>query len=377
MTFFTRERPTNKAEFLSTNNHTVTLKPTAPSTQTTLPFTLKLSLGACLVVMVIIGFLGNLIVCLIVYKKPAMRSAINLLLANMALSDILISIICMPFSFLTLVTDKWILGNSLCDILAFLQEFLAGVGIFILLTISVDRYLIIVRRKDKLTTCHAKMFISCAWFMSAIQAALPILGWGKYKFYTGHTQCILEISKNAANISYAILKVSFTFFIPIIVMGFSYACILNTVRKNKVRIQNVPDKFCVSMTPASERLGLPSVYHQPSRLHVDMSFKTRAFKTILILFLILAICWIPYSVNMLHSNLTGSLNNIRNTTFLWLGYLNSTINPIIYSMRIPKFREACKDMVPKSFRFTTNISTTTKRRVNPSSVYECHEPQSS
>ena len=58
-----------------------------------MPVTLRVTLAAIMIFMITIGFLGNAIVCLIVYQKPAMRSAINLLLATLAFSDIMLSLL--------------------------------------------------------------------------------------------------------------------------------------------------------------------------------------------------------------------------------------------------------------------------------------------
>lgn len=68
-------------------------------------------MATVLVLMIAIGFLGNTIVCLIVYQKPAMCSAINLLLATLAFSDIMLSLVCMPFTAVSIITVNW---NLLC-----------------------------------------------------------------------------------------------------------------------------------------------------------------------------------------------------------------------------------------------------------------------
>ena len=42
------------------------------------PAPLRISLAIIMMLMIVVGFLGNAVVCIIVYQRPAMRSAINL-----------------------------------------------------------------------------------------------------------------------------------------------------------------------------------------------------------------------------------------------------------------------------------------------------------
>ena len=114
------------------------------------PATLRMSLAVLMMLMVVVGFLGNAVVCIIVYQRPTMRSAINLLLATLAFSDIMLCLCCMPFTAVTLVTVHWHFGDSFCRLSAALYWFFVLEGVSILLIVSVDRFLIIAQRQDRL-----------------------------------------------------------------------------------------------------------------------------------------------------------------------------------------------------------------------------------
>lgn len=341
---------------------------TFAGTNNALPLVFKIPVGIIMIIMMFISLSGNIIVCIIVYQKPAMRSAINLLLANMALSNILLSVLCMPFAFITMILDQWIFGDILCRIVAMLHLLLVSEAMAILLAISLDRYLIIVRRRDKLNPLRARLIIGCSWCFSFAISIPPLIGWATYEFYDGFLQCVIEKHRHAGDLLYIILTTFTIFFLPMTVMSYSYLCILNTVRKNSMRVQNQPDNFNI---PQVNKLGLASTNRQ-GKLNVDMSFKTRAFKTILILYLVFLICWAPYAITSIVWNLTQSLpiNYIGSAIVLWLGYMNSGLNPMIYCWRIKKFREACQELLPKSVKLLPQIPRKTQRRVNPSSVYE-------
>ncbi|XP_061177229.1 high-affinity lysophosphatidic acid receptor-like [Saccostrea echinata] len=334
-----------------------------------LPLVLKATLTILLVFVIVIGCVGNLIVCLIVYKNPAMRSAINILLANMALTDIFLSAVCMPPKILMLFSEDKIIDTVPCQIFAFLQETFVSTGILTLLTISMDRYRIIVKRRDKLTTAHAKILTVLSWGLSILLTFPPLIGWGKYKFYPRHSQCIYGIHSSNFELIYLILKICFINFFPIIAMGFSYFGIIHKVRRDALRIRNCPELDShVSVTISNGKLGLP-IIHRKKNSHIDIHFKTRSFKTILILFIALTICWTPYGINLMISNITGSYECVRSTILIWIGFVKCAVNPIIYFIYISKFREACEEYIPTSFKFSMKIRVFNKRRINPAAIY--------
>ncbi len=140
-----------------------------------MPTALRVALAAIMIFMITIGFLGNAIVCLIVYQKPAMRSAINLLLATLAFSDIIAAvhaIHCRHFR-----NYDWSFGVEFCRISIMLYWLFVLEGVSILLIISVDRFLIIVQRQDKLTPHRAKILIAASWALSLCVSLPSVVGW--------------------------------------------------------------------------------------------------------------------------------------------------------------------------------------------------------
>lgn len=338
-----------------------------------LPKGLELFLGLLLVCMIVISFIGNSVVCFIVYQKSAMRSAINLLLTNMAFSDICTAVFSMTFSFVALFWKEHVLSPITCKVMLFLLDTFVSVGVFMILTISIDRYMIIVQRKDKLTAWRAKILMAASWLVSMVLAFPSTVGWGDYKFVQTHAICRLTFDGQARDIGFMILKLCATYFIPVVVMTFSFTQILGSVRKNKSRVHNHPNMdFSVSVISNNGRLSLP-VLQRSFRVSLDMSFKTRAFKTILILFIAFVLCWTPHALNIIISQYEGSVNRTRHLVLLWIGYANSAINPIIYSIRIKKFRQVCGNWFPSGLKPRANLNTNTKRRINPMAMYEVQE----
>ncbi|XP_050533860.1 RYamide receptor-like isoform X3 [Daktulosphaira vitifoliae] len=69
-----------------------------------------------------IALVGNGLVCYVVMFSSQMRSVTNLFIMNMAVGDLLMTIFCVPFSFVaTLILQHWPFGNDLCHTVSFAQ----------------------------------------------------------------------------------------------------------------------------------------------------------------------------------------------------------------------------------------------------------------
>ena len=73
----------------------------------------------------------------------------------------------------------------------------------------------------------------------------------------------------------------------------------------------------------------------------------KAAKTLAIITGAFVVCWLPFFVCALLMPLCPScvFDDVMLSVFLWLGYLNSTLNPIIYTIFSPEFRQAFKRLL--------------------------------
>ncbi|XP_001511019.2 probable G-protein coupled receptor 63 isoform X1 [Ornithorhynchus anatinus] len=335
---------------------------------------LQVLLSALMVFILLVSFLGNLVVCLMVYQKAAMRSAINILLANLAFADMLLAVLNMPFALVTVLTTRWIFGDAFCRVSAMFFWLFVMEGVAILLVISIDRFLIIVQRQDKLNPHRAKVLIAVSWATSFCVAFPLAAGNPDLQVPSRAPQCVFGYTTQPGYRAYVVLVVLVSFFIPFLVMLYSFLAILNTVRHNAVRIHNYPDGICLSQ---AGKLGLMSL-QRPFQVNIDMSFKTRAFTTILILFAVFIVCWAPFTAYSLVATFDDRFYSGRDffeisAWLLWLCYLKSALNPLIYYWRIKKFHDACLDLMPRYFKFFPQLPGHTRRRIRPSAIYVCGE----
>lgn len=72
-------------------------------------------------VVFVIGLVGNILVCVAVYRNHTMRTVTNYFIVNLAVADFLVILFCLPPTVIWDVTSTWFLGIAMCKIVLYLQ----------------------------------------------------------------------------------------------------------------------------------------------------------------------------------------------------------------------------------------------------------------
>lgn len=80
-------------------------------------------LVVCYSLLIVLGATGNSLVVCAVVRKRAMRTARNLFIVNLAVSDLLLCLVTMPLTLMEIVAKYWPLGKetAVCKMLGTLQ----------------------------------------------------------------------------------------------------------------------------------------------------------------------------------------------------------------------------------------------------------------
>ena len=98
------------------------------------------------VVLMVFGVTANSIVLWLVTWRRNLRNLRQVLLVNLAVSDLLLCLITMPSTLMEIVTFSWPLGNSqfLCKLTGSIQAVSVFVSTMTIAAIAIDRYRLIV-----------------------------------------------------------------------------------------------------------------------------------------------------------------------------------------------------------------------------------------
>ncbi|KAJ8348215.1 hypothetical protein SKAU_G00268040 [Synaphobranchus kaupii] len=88
----------------------------------------------------VVGIIGNSTLLFIIYKNECMRNSPNVLIASLALGDLLYVLIVIPINVFKLLAQDWPFGVYICKLMPFIQKASVGITVLSLCALSIDRY---------------------------------------------------------------------------------------------------------------------------------------------------------------------------------------------------------------------------------------------
>ena len=174
-----------------------------------------------------------------------MRQVTDILIANLAASDIILSLT-IPTIIVTRITKHWILGSVVCKAVSFIRVSMASVSILTVTLISTDRYLTIKNIQGrKLKTLHAGIAIFIIWIVSCcvwimfikinIMRDITIHGVTFIFCYTQVKQLVLQFSM-------ALLFILTFLVVPLIVITVNYVRVWRIAKTSSSRFNQSHNK---------------------------------------------------------------------------------------------------------------------------------------
>ncbi|KAG7232755.1 hypothetical protein INR49_008149, partial [Caranx melampygus] len=232
---------------------------------------------------ILVTIVGNCVVIVSIGHFKQLQNPTNVLLLSLALADLLVGVIVMPFSSIRTVHGCWFYGDDFCELHSSFDMFLTTVSIFHLVCIAVDRQQAICNPLHY----SRKITMSVAWIMVCVSWALAAL------FSYG----LLYSKANVAGLEIV------TFSLP--------------------PLGNPGQCYCLFF-PCTVMVCLYSKIFLVAKEHSEH----KAAKTLAIVLGAFIFCWMPFFINSIIDAYTGFITPAAIfEAFVWLGYFNSTLNP--------------------------------------------------
>ena len=288
---------------------------------------------------------GNLLVIVAVVVFRSLRKRIYVFVVVVACADIGVAVFVMPFRLYEEWNGGWLLGKWSCLVVNMFDGIFCSASMGILCCLAVERYLAVCKPflYSKLTstltavvTCACLSIIVFAWSCILLNE-LHIIGIEDLVACISDKACPL-----ALNLSSALFFSILTFWIPSVVMLYCYWQIFVTANRHMRAIQDT------------------TISENDKRKHVAFSKRAKAAKTLGIVIGCFFVCWLPFFIVLIGDVANGYQWSVQLKFFvMWLGYLNSMMNPFLYYTFSAEFKVAFRNIVKCTKRENVNLFTTT------------------
>ena len=300
------------------------------------------TIGAILALIILFTLVGNGLVITAVVTFRRLRSVTNYFVVSLAVADLTVALLVMPYSLLFEVLGQWNFGWAFCYFWISCDVTCCTASILHLCVISLDRYLAITQPltyKIKMSHRRALLMICFVWMCSGAISFVPIyLGWfadsDQMELYVDSPECGLYVNK-----VYAVISSSLSFYLPLIVMVFAYVRIFRIARRQSREMKrqecNVPSN------------GLTKHHNAYSGRSKKLRRDVKAIKTLGTLMGLFCLCWLPFFLVYLVVPFCSSCvpPALVLSFITWLGYANSFINPCVYAFLNRDFRLAFRKIL--------------------------------
>lgn len=286
-----------------------------------------------------ISVFGNILVLYIFMKHAPLRTPSNILVMNLALSDLCIMGTLFPECVINFFCGGvWQFGEYACIIHAFCGALFGYGQITTLIFISWDRYNVIVRgfAAKPLTFMKVMIFVVIIWLYATFWSIGPLVGFGGYALDGIMASCSFDyLNLEPANITYIWTCFAFCYVLPLFLIMCCYYFIVKAVWAHEAALKDQAKKMNVASLRSNEDAA-------------KQSAEIRIAKVAMINVTLWVIAWTPFAVICL-IGIAGDQNLLTplvSTLPILFSKTSCVYNPLIYAISHPKFRQCAKKDLP-------------------------------
>lgn len=315
--------------------------------------------GSLLALLVVWTLLGNVLVCAAILSSRHLRAKVtNIFIVSLAVSDLLVALLVMPWKAVAEVAGYWPFGAFFCDVWVAFDIMCSTASILNLCVISVDRYWAIsspFRYERKMSPRLALLMVGGAWALALLISFIPVqLNWHKGPTSPAGTagtgrpddesnsnatlslEGASESCDASLNRTYAVSSSLISFYIPVAIMLVTYTRIYRIAQGQIRRISSLERAAEHARNCRQSRRSSSSCLACPHPSAASALRKeTKVLKTLATIMGVFVCCWLPFFVLNCLVPFCGQpsacVSDATFNVFVWFGWANSSLNPIIYA----------------------------------------------
>ncbi|XP_054162431.1 G-protein coupled receptor 83-like [Oppia nitens] len=278
---------------------------------------------------VIISLVGNTLVFKTIAFQSKMRNSTNILIAVLAVSDLLMTIFNIPFTVVDIITRDWLFGQFFCTLVSFVQANCVYVSSFTMAVIAINRFQAVYRTRPQVPVRSEQRFdfkllliLLIIWVLAALHS-LPHTIFNGIVLIHGNRRCYPTLPETQYNLRLILTLETFVtqYIIPLSCAGVIYTRISFTILSQGRVGESTEDR-------ARQMTGK----------------KRRRISMLILVVTIFALCWLPFNVYylLLDFEIIEKPNFVIFLLCHWLAMSSVCYNPFVYCWLNENFRKEAK-----------------------------------
>nr|XP_046908755.1 neuromedin-U receptor 2-like [Dermatophagoides farinae] len=330
------------------------------------------------------GIIGNIITILVIFRFRYMQTITNLYLCNLAITDLISLMFSLPLELYTLWHQyPWQLGPIMCSLKTLILEGTANASVLTLVAFTVERFLAIcgstkhqtlqpstqtLFKNDKSIIRIKRLVyrnIALIWIISIV-GALPLVLLTRVNYLEFNQKKLKQsawcgLAYNEPDKRWELIMLLSTiifFLIPLIIITYLYYKIAKKLKK-ATKLDNMNSHYYQHQNQNQNHYQHHHQHQHQSDIgqlndHVIsrkiIQSRRIVIRMLVVIVIVFTFCWSPFHAQRLlflyvtlYSSWNMVLRQINGILFLSAGclyYLNSSLNPLIYSLLSTRFRAA-------------------------------------
>nr|UKQ02631.1 cholecystokinin-type receptor [Ophionotus victoriae] len=321
------------------------------------------------IVIFILAVVGNILVIMTLVHNKRMRTVTNVFLFSLAVSDVLFAIVCIPFTLVGNILQRFIFGAGICKIVPYFQGVSVTVSVWTMVAISLERYHAICNPLSSRiwqTKRHAYRAIAAIWTLGFLIFLPSIIFTQLIPLSEGHHMCREKWPAKIYMEVYTTSMFVILMVIPLWTMAIAYGLIIRELRqgmmsekrvkKSEKRVNGTPltklgdteDSTMISTRGSIAKKPKKKESPTVARSTSTSVAKKRVVKMLIIIVILFFVCWSPSWCFMMWSvadpqSAYNAISSVEISFIKWLTYVSACINPIVYCFMNKKFRQGFFD----------------------------------
>lgn len=272
---------------------------------------------------ILLGVIGNSLVIYVVCKFKTLRTVTNFFIANLAVADLLVNTLCLPFTLIYTLLGEWKFGQILCFLLPYAQGLAVHISTVTLNVIALDRHRCIVYHLEtRMSKDMCFVVIGITWTISAVLAS-PLAIFREFGTVDFEPQPSIQVctekwpGSSRDGTIYSISMLILQYVLPLSIISFAYIRIWSKLKNH------------VSPGARSDR------HHRRKKT-------TKMLVTMVVVF---AVSWLPFHAFQLAVDIDSNVLDMKDfkllyTMFHIIAMCSTFANPILYGWMNNNYRTA-------------------------------------